>query len=217
MELTELKRGDLLFYDFHPFGGEYQVAAHVAIVQSYKAPRPKVIHLDISGILLSTLSDERLVYTTFHAIRSSDQAVAEKAATTAFNWLIYSNCKKYISRSGRNSVLLSKGIFNKLALTQASYRSSSYGRDAHSFVQRLCRECSDAPPVELTQSSSLFDRGAFCSGFVIAAYQTALGEQLCPTHLALDARNTKPLRFKKYLDTHSFWQHAGTIQSTFII
>ncbi len=213
MEFTELKRGDLLFYDFLPVaGGEFESAGHVAIVQSDKIPKPKIIHLVTDGIVMNTVSDKKLIDIAFHAFRPSNQAIAEKAATTAFNWLIYSNCKEYISRSGRDSVLITEGIFSKPAAVQAYCRSSSYGQNARSFVQRLCRECNHTPPKEFMQSSSLFDRGAFCSGFAISAYQTALGEQLCPTHLALDARNTLPLRFKKYLDTHPFWHHAGTIQ-----
>ena len=111
MEFTELKRGDLLFYDFLPAAeGEFEPAGHVAIVQSDKIPKPKIIHLETNGILLSTVSDKKLIDITFHAVRSSDQAIAEKAATTAFNWLIYSNCKEYISRSGRDSVLITEGI-----------------------------------------------------------------------------------------------------------
>ena len=211
VKFTDLRRGDLMFYEYHPLMEAPHPVGHVAIVQSYKTPTPRVIHLDKSGILSNTVSEDKLVDTAFLVFRHSDQAIAEKAATTAFNWLIHSGSESYPSRSGRQTVLLTKGVFNNLALKQSGFRSSSYGRGARSFVHRLCSECGDYPPKEFTQLSSLFDRGAICSGFVIAAYQTALGESLCPTHLALDARNTTPLRLKKHLDNHPFWHSAGTI------
>ncbi|WP_330925887.1 hypothetical protein [Candidatus Sororendozoicomonas aggregata] len=211
MEFTDLKRRDLLFYDIHRVGKDIQPAGHVAIVQNYGTPTPKVIHLNDSGILLNYISEDRLADTVFHSIRPSDPALADKAANTVYNWLIHSAWKQKPSRSGNSTVLRTRGIYNSFALAQASFRSSSYGRGARSFVRHLCSDCCYYPPVEFTQFSSSFDRGAFCSGFAIAAYQTALGEQLCPTHLALDARNTTPLRLKKYLDTHVYWQHSGTI------
>ncbi len=210
MEFIELKRGDILFYDqFWAEGRLPGYVNHVALVQSHETPIPKVIHLLSAGIGLNEVSERRLDKEVFHAFRAREQGFAEKAATTAFNWLINNNYDDRRSKSKGNQVLIAPGIYNSWARRWSTFRFNDYGNGARSFVQRLCRECSHYPPLEFRGLSSFYDGAAFCSGFVISAYQTAIGEELCPTLLALDARNTMPLPFYKYLETNTFWTYIG--------
>jgi hypothetical protein len=45
----------------------------------------------------------------------------------------------------------------------------------------------------------------FCSMFVIAAYQAALGELVSAAFMALDAPNTSPMKLQDYLKTAGTW------------
>ncbi|WP_330925127.1 hypothetical protein [Candidatus Sororendozoicomonas aggregata] len=185
---------------------------HVAIVQSNEAVMPKVIHLTNSGILLNEISERTLNKKIYHAFRFTEQSFAEEAAVVSYNWLINNNYNEQLSSTDKKTVLVAAGILNRPALELCVFRSSDYGTGARRFVRRLCRECKVYPPREFTGSAFFYDGAAFCSGFVIAAYQAAIGEELCPTRLAIDARTTLPSLFFNYLKTNTFWDYVGKTQ-----
>ena len=53
-------------------------------------------------------------------------------------------------------------------------------------------------------------KSMFCSMFVIACYQAALGEAMSGFLMALDAKHTSPMKLESYLYSNSHWEFIGT-------
>ncbi|MBT9557387.1 MAG: hypothetical protein IV100_15210 [Myxococcales bacterium] len=96
----------------------------------------------------------------------------------------------------------STGTYNTAKAANPAFHSSSYGSGARERARHyhLHRKTRGGPPGIKHEKKSMF-----CSMFAIAAYQAALGEGLSETYMALDAKNTSPMKLQDYLKTNGFW------------
>lgn len=95
-----------------------------------------------------------------------------------------------------------KGVYNTGKAANPAFHSSSYGSGARERARHyhLHRKTKGGPPGIKHDKKSMF-----CSMFAIAVYQAAVGEGLAETYMALDAKNTSPMKLQDYLKSNGFW------------
>ncbi len=98
--------------------------------------------------------------------------------------------------------------FSQLLPYIAALRSSSFGPGARRYIHYLTTNCVTSIPSELKRSRWPLS-GMFCSMFVIAAYQTVMGETRSEQMMELDARTTLPWTMEKYLRGKISWKRHG--------
>ena len=88
------------------------------------------------------------------------------------------------------------------ALLGPAFGLSSYGPQARAraIVYHAYRNTAGGPPGLKHDKKSMF-----CSMFVIACYQAALGDAHSARFMALDAKNTSPMKLQDYLAHASAW------------
>jgi hypothetical protein len=89
--------------------------------------------------------------------------------------------------------------------TAPAFGLSTYGpaaRERARFYHQH-RNTAGGPPGVKHEKKTMF-----CSMFVIACYQAALGEVHAATYMALDAKNTSPMKLQDYLVNSGLWESA---------
>jgi hypothetical protein len=96
----------------------------------------------------------------------------------------------------------STGTYNTAKAANPAFHSSSYGSGARERARyyHQHRRTRGGPPGVKHDKKSMF-----CSMFAIAVYQAAVGEVLSESYMALDAKNTSPMKLHDYLRTNGFW------------
>jgi hypothetical protein len=99
----------------------------------------------------------------------------------------------------------STGTYNVGKATNPAFHSSSYGSGARERARLYYqhRNTAGGPPGVKHDKKSMF-----CSMFVIAVYQAAVGEALAASYMALDAKNTSPMKLHDYLNANAFWEQV---------
>ncbi|MCP3939922.1 MAG: hypothetical protein GY710_00365 [Desulfobacteraceae bacterium] len=95
------------------------------------------------------------------------------------------------------------------------FHTSSYGLQAQRRAQFYAKHKNTplGPPSQAKYSvvppGLRGKKGMFCSMFVIACYQAAIGVRLSSSLMALDSKNTSPMKLESYLVKSVKWQYIG--------
>ncbi|MGY0218529.1 hypothetical protein ACWJJH_14280 [Endozoicomonadaceae bacterium StTr2] len=203
---------------------------HVAIVGCISGGVPWLAHISEQGLIFNPINITKYEYKGFAYLAyrmryDEDEFLATTAGSTAKSWALLNTDAEFHRKDDLGSgitdfedtladpvltgnVVTVKGAFNQLKPYVAAFRSSSFGSGARSYVRYLSQNCVTDIPAELKQGGGPFS-GMFCSMFVIAAYQTVMGEKRSDLMLALDARTTLPWTFERYVRSRISWQRLG--------
>ena len=203
---------------------------HVAIVGCISNGIPWLAHISERGLVFNPINITKyefkgFAYLAYRLRFDDDEFLATTAGSTAKFWALLNTDAEFHRKDEADAgitdfedtladpvvsgnVVTVKGAFSQLKPYLAAFRSSGYGPGARSYVRYLREHCMTEIPSELKGSSWPLS-GMFCSMFVIAAYQTVLGEGRSAQMLALDARATLPWTFEKYLRGCFSWKRIG--------
>lgn len=154
-------------------------------------PEVRVTHAVNAGVVTEALFNIlRFTYQSAMIFRSNNPNEARAAAAVAALW-------------GQQGSQGQKMQFAKRKAAMSVFGSAKYGSSAQQHAAEYAQYANTAGGPPSLHDPSNRSKAMFCSMFVVAVYQAALGAQAA-TRMNIDARNTSPMKLAAFLPAKGF-------------